>query len=240
MWSCHPPPSLRSARPSFLQTTNLSGQELSPENCIGPGAARWASCRKEGEAGARASPPRAQRPSLSLQGWSELSIRARSCCEPSESPLVGLPGGPVAGSPLCNAGDTGSIPGLGGSHVRHHHWACAPEPGHGSYCSPRAASLRSATGEPSAPSSPLLFSRSVTFTSERPRGLQHAVLHHPPSLLRLTESIESVMPLHHLTLCRPLLLPPAIFPGIRVFSSKSALASGGQRTRPRATPACCY
>ena len=36
-------------------------------------------------------------------------------------------------------------------------------------------------------------------------------------------SIESVMPSSHLILCRPLLLPPSIFPSIRVFSSESAL-----------------
>ena len=42
------------------------------------------------------------------------------------------------------------------------------------------------------------------------------------SLLRLT-SIESVMLSNHLILCRPLLLPPSIFPSIRVFSSESAL-----------------
>ena len=42
------------------------------------------------------------------------------------------------------------------------------------------------------------------------------------SLLRLI-SIESVMPSSHLILCRPLLLPPSIFPSIRVFSSESAL-----------------
>ena len=36
-------------------------------------------------------------------------------------------------------------------------------------------------------------------------------------------SIESVMPSNHLILCRPLLLPPSIFPSIRVFSSESAL-----------------
>ena len=42
------------------------------------------------------------------------------------------------------------------------------------------------------------------------------------SSLRLT-SIESVMPSSHLILCRPLLLPPSIFPSIRVFSSESAL-----------------
>ena len=42
------------------------------------------------------------------------------------------------------------------------------------------------------------------------------------SLLRLM-SIESVMPSNHLILCRPLLLPPSIFPSIRVFSKESAL-----------------
>ena len=36
-------------------------------------------------------------------------------------------------------------------------------------------------------------------------------------------SVESVMPSSHLMLCRPLLLPPSIFPSIRVFSSGSAL-----------------
>ena len=36
-------------------------------------------------------------------------------------------------------------------------------------------------------------------------------------------SIESVMPSSHLILCRPLLLPPSIFPSIRVFSNKSVL-----------------
>ena len=34
-------------------------------------------------------------------------------------------------------------------------------------------------------------------------------------------SIESVMPSDHLILCHPLLLPPSIFPRIRVFSNKS-------------------
>ena len=42
------------------------------------------------------------------------------------------------------------------------------------------------------------------------------------SLLKLM-SIESVMPSSHLTLCRPLLLLPSIFPSIRVFSSESVL-----------------
>ena len=36
-------------------------------------------------------------------------------------------------------------------------------------------------------------------------------------------SINLVMPSHHLILCHPLLLPPSIFPSIRVFSNKSVL-----------------
>ena len=42
------------------------------------------------------------------------------------------------------------------------------------------------------------------------------------SLLKLI-SIESVMPSNHLILCRSLLLPPSVFPSIRVFSNESAL-----------------
>ena len=42
------------------------------------------------------------------------------------------------------------------------------------------------------------------------------------SSLKLT-SIESVMPSNNLILCRPLLLPPSIFPSIRVFSNESVL-----------------
>ena len=43
------------------------------------------------------------------------------------------------------------------------------------------------------------------------------------SLLKLT-SMESVMPSNHLIMCCPLLLPPSIFPSIRVLSNES----GGQ------------
>ena len=53
----------------------------------------------------------------------------------------------------------------------------------------------------------------------------HHQLPSPPKPM----SIESVMPSNHLILCRPLLLPPSIFPSIRVFSNeKNFLASGGQ------------
>ena len=42
------------------------------------------------------------------------------------------------------------------------------------------------------------------------------------SLLKLL-SIESVMPSNHLILCCPVLLPPSVFPSIRVFSNESVL-----------------
>ena len=42
------------------------------------------------------------------------------------------------------------------------------------------------------------------------------------SLLKLM-SLEAVMPSNHLILCHPLLLPPSVFPSIRVFSNESVL-----------------
>ena len=56
-------------------------------------------------------------------------------------------------------------------------------------------------------------------------GHKHAKLPCPSNSRSLPKlmSIESVMPSNHLILCRPLLLPPSIFPSIRVFSNESAL-----------------
>ena len=48
-------------------------------------------------------------------------------------------------------------------------------------------------------------------------------VHHQLLEFTQTHSIESVMPSSHLILCRSLLLPPSIFPSIRVFSNESAL-----------------
>ena len=42
------------------------------------------------------------------------------------------------------------------------------------------------------------------------------------SLLKLM-SIESVIPSNHLILCHPLLLPPSIYPRVRIFSNESVL-----------------
>ena len=48
------------------------------------------------------------------------------------------------------------------------------------------------------------------------------VLHHFQKFAQLM-STESVMPSNYLILCCPLLLPPSIFPSIRVFSNESIL-----------------
>ena len=57
------------------------------------------------------------------------------------------------------------------------------------------------------------------WTRERQASLSITNSWSPPKPM----SIESVMPSNLLILCRPLLLLPAIFPGIRVFSNESTL-----------------
>ena len=57
-------------------------------------------------------------------------------------------------------------------------------------------------------------------------GLQHTRLPCPsptPGVYSKLRCIKSVMPSSHLILCRPLLLPPSIFPTIMVFSNESVL-----------------
>ena len=82
---------------------------------------------------------------------------------------------------------------------------------------------------------PIIWAPSVQFSSVH--SLSHVQLFATPwtaacqASLSITNSwsflklmfIESVMPSNHLILCRPLLLPPSIFPSIRVFSNESIL-----------------
>ena len=63
-------------------------------------------------------------------------------CETINSVVSGFPGGAVVESLPANAGDTGSSPGLGGSHMPRSGWAREPQ-----LLSLRVWSLCSATGE---------------------------------------------------------------------------------------------
>ena len=69
------------------------------------------------------------------------------------------------------------------------------------------------------------FSRSVTSDSLRPPEPQHARFPCPSPTLRAFSNSRSSSRWCHPTIssCHPLLLPPSIFPSIRVFSNESAL-----------------
>ena len=61
----------------------------------------------------------------------------------------------------------------------------------------------------------------------RPHGLKHTTpafpVHHQLPECTQTHVYQVVMPSNHLILCRPPLLPPSIFPSIRVISKESVL-----------------
>ena len=60
---------------------------------------------------------------------------------------------------------------------------------------------------------------------QQPHGLQHTRLSCPPPIPRAySNSYPSCGDaIYHLILCRPLLLPPSIFPSVRIFSNGSVL-----------------
>ena len=69
------------------------------------------------------------------------------------------------------------------------------------------------------------FRCSVMSDSLRPHELQHARLPCPSPSSELSQNHvhHAGNAIQHLTLCRPLLLLPSLFPSIRVFSSESVL-----------------
>ena len=70
-----------------------------------------------------------------------------------------------------------------------------------------------------------LFNRSIMSNSAIPWIAAHQAflsITNSWNLLKLM-SIELVMPSNHLILCHPFLLPPSIFPSIRVFSNELVL-----------------
>ena len=68
------------------------------------------------------------------------------------------------------------------------------------------------------------FSCSVVSDSLRPHESQHTRPPCPsPTPEIYSNSFESMMSSNHLILCRPLLIPPSIFPSIKVFFNESVL-----------------
>ena len=67
------------------------------------------------------------------------------------------------------------------------------------------------------------FSLSVVSDCLWPHGQQHARPPCPSSTPRVYPNSCPLMPPSYFILCRPLLLPPSIFPSIRFFSNESVL-----------------
>ena len=110
---------------------------------------------------------------------------------------------------MQETGDTGLVPGSGRS------------PGEGNGNSFQYSCLTN----PMDREALVQFSRSIM--SDTLRLIDYStpglpVHHQLLSVLKLM-SIELVMSSNHLTLCRPLLLLPSVFPSIRVFSNESVL-----------------
>ena len=85
------------------------------------------------------------------------------------------------------------------------------------------SSMSAGWGRPKTLSSVQSLSCVQLFATPWPAACQASLsITNSQSLLKLM-SIESVMPSNHLILCRPLRLPPSVFPSIRVFSNESVL-----------------
>ena len=144
----------------------------------------------------------------------------------------------------CNAGDSGSIPGLGrspGGERGNPLWqSCLENPMDRGAWQATVHELVTRVGYNLATKPPLTWTMCIisqnhthiTFTplpqsfltvtpwtATRQASLSFT---NSQTLLKLM-SIESVMPFSHLTLCRPLLLLPSNFPRVTVFSNESAL-----------------
>ena len=88
--------------------------------------------------------------------------------------------------------------------------------------SPLHTSLSTCSSERHQGLQSVQFSCSVMSDSATPWTTARQSVAGSQSLLKLM-SIESVMPSNRLVLYCPLLLPPSIFPSIRVFSDESVL-----------------
>ena len=114
--------------------------DLSPENRIRPRAARWASCRKEGEAGAGPlSPGPSIPPSLCRAGQSS-GLGQGAAANRQKAPLWAYLVVQWLGVHFAMQGTwvrslvwEDPTSGRSTKPMCHHNWTCSPEPGHCSY-----------------------------------------------------------------------------------------------------------
>ena len=79
-------------------------------------------------------------------------------------------------------------------------------------------SVHDSENQPQGNGNTLTLELKINWNLSNQDGAGHLTSTH---CMRNFKSIESVMPYNYLILCHPLLLPPSIFPSIRVFSNES-------------------
>ena len=109
------------------QTHNQAGLGLGDDSNSGKGSVMWDGSWGEAEAPS-------DRKTCHIRRWS--GVQLKPGFKPEFCPCVtlgnllnlsvGFPGGAVVGSLPADAGDTGSSPGLGGSHMPRSGWAREP------------------------------------------------------------------------------------------------------------------
>ena len=128
----------------------------------------------------------------------------------------GFPGGAVVGSPPANAGDTGSSPGLGGSHMPRSGWAREPQ-----LLSLRVWSLCSATGEAAMARGPRTAMRSGPRLPQLEKAL--AQKRGPNTAInkkKTKKTKKKLLPLAFLYLFSPPLMPFSTCPSVLLFIKK--------------------
>ena len=153
---------------------------------------------------------------------------------------MGFPGGSVSKESACNAGDPGLIPGSGRSTGEGNsyplQYSCLENSmDRGIW----QAIVHETAKNQTRLSNIFTLSSKDWILVQRCKGL---FLGHSLSALEVVAppyicfflynfssvqfiSVTQVMPSNHLVLCHPLLLPPSIFPNIKVFSNESSLCT---------------
>ena len=176
--------------------------------------------------------------SILSETYTYVELNLLPCMQADRIFSLSSPGGSDGKESDCNAGDLGSIPGLGrspgGGNGNLLQYSCLENPmDRGAWWATvhRVAKRQTQLNDKHYHLDPTFQFSSVSSVAQSCPTIHDPmdcstpglpVRHQLPELLRLT-SIESVIPSNHLILCHPLLLLPPISPSIRVFSNESTL-----------------